>query len=140
MMKRFLIGLVVALIAFGGSVQQSLALPQFKKAFDEKYTNKSENAEFKAAAKKEGCNICHVKGEKEKSKQNDYGKELNKLIEGDAEHRLKDAEAAGNKDEELKKILAELDEAFKKVEAMKNADGETYGDRLKGSKLPVEQK
>lgn len=134
-MRVSAIAIIIAVLTMGGLVQPGFAMPQFKKAFDEKYTNKSDNDEFKAAAKKEGCNICHIKGEK-KNVQNDYGKELAKLIEGDAEHRLKDADAEGKKDEELEKILKELDAAFPKVEEMKNKAGETFGARMKEHKLP----
>jgi len=138
-MVRLFAGVAVVAVTLSMLVPSAQALPPFKNAFDAKYVKESENTEWQALAKKEGCNICHVKGEKEKNKQNAYGKELNKLIEGDAANRQKEAKAAGTLDEENEKLLKELDEAFKKVEEMKSPTGETFGELLKAGKLPVTQ-
>ena len=89
------------LLLLGGIVtlsywaSQAQALPQFKKAFEEKYVANSTNAEFKAAFKKEGCSVCHVKGDKEKSHRNDYGKALSKFTGGTVQKDLEAAKASG---------------------------------------------
>ncbi|MFO0912450.1 MAG: hypothetical protein U0795_05815 [Pirellulales bacterium] len=138
-MVRLFAGFAIAAVAFGVLTSTAQALPPFKNAFEQKYVKDSTNADWQALVKKEGCNICHVKGEKEKNKQNAYGKELNKLIEGDAQARLKEAKANGTDKEETEKLLKELDAAFKKVEEMKSPTGETFGELLKAGKLPVTQ-
>jgi hypothetical protein len=136
-MVRLLAGALVTTIAVTMLIPSAQALPAFKTAFEKKYVKTSDNAEFQAVFKKETCNVCHIKGEKEKTKQNAYGKELNKLIEGDANIRMKEARANGKLDEETKKLLDELEIAFKKVEEMKAPSGPTYGELLKDGKFPV---
>ena len=117
------------------------ALPDFKKAFDEKYTKESDNEEFKKAVKDQGCNVCHIKG-KNKKERNAYGNALADLIEGDAQKRIKDAGDKAAQDKEKAKLVEEFKKALEKVEEMKideeKEDSETYGARLKDHKLPVE--
>ncbi len=127
-----------ALVA--GSAGTCQALPPFKKAFDDRYVKPSTDEAFKESAKKAGCNLCHV-DKKPKKEQNAYGSELAKLIEGDAQHRLKDAKAAGGEageTAEKEKIMKELEKAFDEVEKKDAPTGDKYGDRLKASKLPLE--
>ena len=136
-MKKFqLIGLFGLLVLLFGAVQSAHALPKFKAAFEKRYTEENDNEEFKAAVKKEACNVCHVKGEK-KDVRNSYGEALSKLIEGEAQQRLKDA---SDKMAEEEKILKELEEAFGKVESEKvdekNPSSPTFGDLLKQGQLP----
>ena len=115
-------------IAVGISIAPSAnALPDFKKEFQKKYINDGSD-ELKAAFKKSSCNTCHIKGKK-KTEVNNYGAEIAKLVEGSAKKRLKT-----EKEEVLKEFKKALDEVAKK----KNDDDETYGDRLKAGKLPVE--
>lgn len=131
----------ISLIVLGGLVilglftSESHALPPFKKAFDAKYVQPANDPVFAKDAEAAGCMICHVKGAK-KSVRNPYGEALAKLIDGDAEHRIKDAAKAGNKAAETTKVLKELDAAFSKVEAEKSPSGPTYGELLKQHKLP----
>jgi hypothetical protein len=138
-MNRF----VVFVLAFGCfacvRVPQASALPEFKKAFEAKYVDKEKNKEFAAVVKKAGCNVCHVKGQKDKSPQNAYGKELNKLVPGDAADRKKEAGDDAAKKEAVKaELLQEIEEAFKQVESMKLPDTEqTYIERIKEGLLPV---
>lgn len=113
-------------------------LPQFKKAFEEKYEVK-QNPEYKALMRKAGCNACHIKGEQDKSMQNDYGKALNELIEGSAKQRL-DAAKEISRDEqkaELAKLVDEFKAALDEVDKKTNEAGETYGDRIRAGQLPV---
>ena len=137
-MSRILI-IVTATFVFGSVTPHPvLALPDFKKAFQKKYVDK-DNEAYTQVFRKSACNTCHVKGEK-KSVHNDYGKHLSKLIQGNAKQRLKDAKSSGNADEVKAEVLRELDAAFEKVAKMKTSkeSDETFGDRIKAGKLPVE--
>lgn len=136
MSKIQVVGLSAVLLVFG-VVSNVSAMPKFKKAFEDKYVQKHPSKEFQELAKKEGCNVCHVKGEK-KDVRNAYGDALAKLIEGDAQKRIKDA---SDKTTEEEKVLKELDEAFGKVEAQKineeDDSSPTYGDKIKAGQLPA---
>ena len=133
-MRKLVLICLSTMVAFSNGLV--FGLPPFKKAFDVKYVKDSDNADFKAAFRKQGCNVCHIKGEK-KDKQNPYGEELAKFIEGDAKQRTKEA-GDDEKAEVKKQILKELDEAFGKVEKIENEAGEAFGERIKSGKLPVE--
>jgi cytochrome c551/c552 len=135
----------VGFLLLGGIVtmsywaSQAHALPPFKTAFEKKYVADSTSDDFKAAFKKEGCNVCHVKG-KEKTVRNDYGKALAKFTGGSVAKQLKAAKAGGGdagQKAELDKVLKTLDDAFDKVEAEKSPSGMTYGDLIKAGKLPA---
>lgn len=129
--------LATALVAWLAPTAQALA--PFKKAFEEKYVDKSSSEDFKGAFKKESCNTCHVKGKK-KEERNAYGDELEKLIEGNANERIREARKNGKEagDAETAKILEELNKAFDEVAKMKAKDGGTYGERIEAGKLPVD--
>lgn len=138
-MKRFVV-CILALVCFACmSVPEASALTEFKKAFTKKYTDKEKNKEFATTVRKAGCFVCHVKGQKERSPQNAYGKELNKLIEGDAVDRKKEAgDSAAEKAAVKAELLKELEEAFKKVESVKLPNNEkTVIERIKEGMLPV---
>lgn len=138
-MKRFVV-LMLAVACFAClSVPQASALPEFKKAFEKKYTDKEKNKDYALKVKKAGCNVCHVKGQKDKSPQNAYGKALNKLIEGDAADRKKAAGDDADKKAEIKAtLLKELDAAFKKSETTKLPEmDQTILERIKEGLLPV---
>ena len=115
------------------------AMPRFKKEFDTRWIDKNTDADFKETAKKQSCNICHVKG-KPKATHNDFGKALEELIPGSAKARLDAASGMGDeaKEAETNKLVEEFKSALEKVERVKAADGSTYGDRLKSHKLPVD--
>jgi hypothetical protein len=121
--------------------RQANALPELKKAFYETYTKKSDDMAFKDAVKKQGCNVCHVKGKK-KDERNVYGNALAELIEGSAKERIDKAGDAAAKTKEKAKLVQEIEDAFKKVEEQKvdpeKEDSETFGERLHANKLPVE--
>ena len=139
-MKNIGLTLLAVLFAFGAvTVQPAVALPPFKNAFLKKYTDKEKAPEFTKVARKAGCNACHVKGEKDKHVKNEYGAALDKLIEGDASKRIKEASEKGadEKKQVTEAILAELETAFEKAAEMKNKDGVKFGDMLKENKLPT---
>ena len=147
-MKYIRLTMFAVLVFFGfQAVQPASALPEFKKAFLAKYGDKEKNPEFYTVLRKANCDVCHVKGEKDKHKKNEYGKALDKLIKGDAKHRMDDAKKEAAKESEEKAlaakkavqatILKELEVAFKKVAEMKGKDGTKFGDNLKEGKLPT---
>jgi len=124
-----LVALFVAMVPC--ATQPAHALPAFKQAFEDRYTKDSTNEDFKDAVKKTGCNICHVKGEKDKEVRNAYGDLLAKLIEGEAKDRIKT---------EKEKVLKEFEEAMTKAEKEKGPDDVPYGELFKSGKLPPSEK
>lgn len=114
-----------------------MGLTEFKKSFTEKYAGKTTDPDWQKMVRRAGCNVCHIPGKK-KEEHNPYGQSLEDLIPGNAEERHKAAKSEGREKEEMAKILAELEEAFTKVEAMEASPGETYGDRIRAGKLPVD--
>lgn len=137
-MKKFGITLIAAAVLAVTFASPASALPEFKKAFAEKYTDKDANEDYYNVVKKAGCNVCHVKGE-DKDVRNAYGDELAKLIEGDAGKRKKDVkdESKEKKDAVKAKILEELEAAWDTAAGKENADGTKFGELIKEGKLPV---
>jgi hypothetical protein len=135
-MKRFAVWCAVSVASVGVLAPSVQAMSEFKKAFQEKYVDKSGNEAFKAAFQKASCNVCHLKGKK-KEERNDYGKELAELIEGNATERLK--VPADQKDKVKADILKELEKAFDEVAKKKSASGETYGNLIQAGQLPFTQ-
>lgn len=135
-MKKVCSLIVTAAVAAAGSAGVAHALPPFKKAFEEKYVEPSDNDVFKDTFKKASCNACHVKGEP-KDVNNVYGEALAALIVGSAKDRLAESRDNGTKDAVEAQVLKELQEAFGKAESAK-ADGaaESFGDLIKAGKLP----
>ena len=113
MIKKVLVTGIALATALFVCVSSVNAMAEFKKAFGDKYVKPKKNEEFTKVVRKAGCYVCHVKGQKEKTPQNKYGKELNKLIAGNAKERKDKAKEAGTSAEEKAKLLKELDAAFK---------------------------
>lgn len=111
------------------STRPARAIPAFKAEFDAKYVKKdSTDPAEKAlaeAVKEVKCNVCHVGTDKKQ--RNAYGQALAELLDK--------KEDAKNKQK--------IQEALDKVAAMKcdpeKPDGPTFGDLLKGGKLPAEK-
>lgn len=139
MLKKFVIMFLTGAVAVTALNSDAVALPEFKKAFDLKYVKKSKHESLKADFKKASCGTCHVGKKKTEKDQNEYGKELAKLIQGNAKKRKSEAtKESKEKGAEVKKvILKELEAAFTKLEKMKRKDGKVYGELLKAGKLPV---
>ena len=142
-MKKFNVAGICGILVMFGVVPSAWAMPQFKSAFEKRYVNDSNDEAFKATAKKESCNACHVKGENKKVR-NAYGEALAKLIEGDAQQRMKDAGTDAAKTKAvLDALLGELEKAFDETEAMhideKDESSPTYGELLKSGKLPASE-
>jgi len=107
----------------------ALAIPNFKKQFEAKYADKEGTDAQKAVSKAmgagtKGCLVCHMG--KSKKMRNPYGMALSELLDK----------------KEDKDNMEKIDEALEKVAKMKvdpnKSDSETFGDRLKAGKLPVE--
>ena len=120
-MKKFGVTLLAAVALSIGFSSPALAIPGFKKAFDDRYP------ELKSVSDEQKCNLCHFG--KSKKNKNDYGLALSELLKKDnfKEERVK---------AEPDKVKAEYDAAFKKVEEGKSKGGETFGERLKAKKAP----
>ena len=138
-MKKLILLSSVCLLGVALITPDARAIAPFKKAFFEKYVDKSDNEELKEKFKKASCYTCHVKGEK-KEVRNAYGQELAKLIEGDASARIKEAGKSGDdaRTAEQDKILKELDKAFDTVAKKESKSKVKYGDFLKQGQLPSE--
>ena len=134
-----ILAIAITTIALTGD---AYALAPFKKAFEKKYLANHKNEEYQKLAKKTGCNVCHVSKAK-KNFRNEYGEMLAKLIEGDAQDRIKAAKKEGGPEAEKKekaKVAEELEKAFDKVlkEKSDGGKGPTYEELIKEGKLPVE--
>jgi hypothetical protein len=139
MMKVLIASMAAMFLVSSLFVSPAKALPDFKKAFEAKYVTNSNSEDLKEAFKAAGCNVCHVKGNNNKKARNPYGAALSKITGGHVAADLKSAKDTGGDDAraaKLKEILKTLDGAFDKVEAQKSASGQTYGEMLKGGKLP----
>lgn len=90
------------------------ARPQYKKAFDGKYSK---------TLKKTNCFICHDKENPEdKKKHNAYGKAVKASLPGKINEK------------DAKKVAKMLDEAAKKDSG---TEGKTFGDLIKDGKRPA---
>jgi hypothetical protein len=126
-----LVCLAVVAALFATRPDAANALPEFKKEFDKKYAPDGGSAEQRALAeaiKVAKCNVCHdpkkgPDGLESKKNHNPYGKALQQYI-------LK-------KD---KKDIAKILKALETVEAEKAPDGKSWGEKIKGGKLPFETK
>lgn len=132
------IGLVASVITICSPPQTAVAIPPFKKAFEQKYAAVLEDQEVKKTFRKANCNICHLKGKK-KDVRNAYGSQLAELIEGGAKERIDIAKEAG--DEQVKavteQLVAELNEALVQAEEMEKEPGQKFGEIIKSGALPV---
>ncbi|OYP28975.1 hypothetical protein [Rhodopirellula sp. MGV] len=125
-MKRF----AILFGCFALLASPALATSDFNKMWKEKYISGDDaNEDLKKTARKHGCYICHVSGEK-KDVRNEYGKAVHKYLK--AEDFPKDW-IKDNPEEARKKIFAGLDEAAKE----KSKDGDLFGDKMKAGKVPA---
>ena len=111
-MRRMIACAVATLLISSLLYNGADARPQYKSAFQKKYTKV-------AANNKITCDACHVKGEKDKKKRNNYGTALAKIVKKN------------------EKDKAKIGEALTKAEKEKSGtDGKTFGDLLNDGKLP----
>ena len=126
-MKKFAVALVASALAVIISQRLAYPLPQFMAEFKAMYIKPDGTEKEKALAaafEKSKCNTCHGKnaeGKDDKKVRNVYGAALGKLLK---------KEDAMNKE----KIIKSLEQ----IESEKpKADGPTFGELLKGGKLPA---
>jgi hypothetical protein len=130
-MKRLTaLSLLFAAVASSSFLAESAqAFGDFGTVFKQHYLGKDVDPDFVKTMKKEGCNVCHVKGQ-DKKKRNEYGQALDKYIDKKdfPKNYFKE-----NKEEATKKIV----EALKKAEAEKSESGQTFADRIKANEKPA---
>lgn len=132
-MKKFVALSLCLIVGIAASFRAATAVPPFSNEFKSKYIkpdgDEKEKKLAEAYGKVAGCLICHEKDDKGKAntkKRNAYGKAL-------GEHIKK----ADSKDKE--KIQKALDTVFdEKIDKEDKEAKETWGDRIKEGKLPVE--
>ena len=114
---RKMIACAVAALLIGSVLYSGAdARPQYKSAFEKKYPKVK-------AANKITCDACHVKGEKNKKKRNNYGTALAKAVKKNEKDKGK------------------IDDALVKTEKEKSAiKDKTFGDLLTDAKLPASTK
>ena len=115
-------------------------LPPWKPKFKEMFVDDGPASLQTAFADKVigSCKVCHINGE-EKNVRNPFGVELDRLIEGNAGGRLKEAAAKGEdaKAAAQAQIDKELLIALDKVLNLPSpSGGGTYRERIKAGKLP----
>ena len=134
MMRALLLTMIVATV----TASQAMAIGELKKEWTDKYAG-DDSGEFKSAARKAGCYVCHVKGVKDKKtaeSRNEYGSAMSAFLK--SKDMTIDALKAKYKDaatkEEATKMMITM---FEKVNEEKAKDGETFGAKIKAGKLPA---
>jgi CxxC motif-containing protein (DUF1111 family) len=126
MKKWIYLPLFLAVVGF--NISPAMAIKQFNDQFTATYAKDSKNEEFKKLVDEAKCNVCHIKDENKK-KRNEYGDAVAEFL------RKKDFPADRFK-KEPEKCKEEIEAAFKKVEEKKAKDGKTFGEKLKEGLLP----
>ncbi|MEM6468875.1 MAG: hypothetical protein AAF802_04850 [Planctomycetota bacterium] len=126
-MKRFSIFLsCIALLA-----TPSFATSEFNKQWKAKYLSGDDvGDDFKKAARKQSCYICHVVKQDKKKVQNEYGKSVKEFLKAKDFPRDYVKE---NPEEVKEKIFAGLEKAGKK----KSKDGKVFEDKIKAGLIPA---
>jgi hypothetical protein len=125
-------GLAVALLVAVGVLaapETALAINEFKREFIKKYAGENAPAEFKGVVEAAGCNICHIRGQN-KRERNEYGMALSKFLKV-VDFQGPNKKFAGG---EAEKIIAD---ALGKAEMDKSKSGATFGEVIKQGKLPA---
>lgn len=134
-MTRVLMLTIVAAVTALSATNAS-AIGELKKEWGEKY---AANGNYKTVARKASCNVCHVKGVKDKKSEegrNEYGKAMAAYLKSkdikidDLKAKYKDA---ATKEEAIKDMIAMFEAANKE----KSSDGETFGKKISEGKLPA---
>ncbi|TVP99283.1 MAG: hypothetical protein EA381_10350 [Planctomycetaceae bacterium] len=124
-MRRFVLALGCTFLL----VAPAFATNEFNKEWKEHYTGEGADEDFVKTARRAGCNVCHVKGEK-KTERNEYGQAVRELL--NKEDFTKEwVQANPEKAKEL--IVAGL----KKAGESKSSDGKTFAAKLKAGELPA---
>ncbi len=121
---------IIALLAMVGLfASNAFATADFNKEWKAMYLTDDASAEFSSAAKKAGCNVCHVKGEK-KDARNEYGKAVHEFLD------KKDFPKEFIK-ENPEKAKQMIQDGLKKSAEKKSSDGKTFGEKIKAGTLPA---
>jgi hypothetical protein len=107
----------------------ALATNEFAKEWKDHYATDEANADFVAASRKAGCNVCHVKGEK-KTERNEYGKAIKEFLK--KEDFTKDW-VKENPEKAKELIVAGLKKAGEKS----SSSGKTFAEKIAGGELPA---
>jgi hypothetical protein len=108
-----------------------LATSDFNKQWKSKYlSDEKVDPDFKKAAGKQGCYICHVYKEDKKKVRNEYGKAIHKFLKAEdfPKEWIKE-----NPDEFKKKVFEGLDKAGE----LKSTDGKTFAEKIKNNEFPA---
>ena len=110
----------------------AMAITEFNKQWKAKFLSEDASAEFKRAAKKAGCNVCHVKGKK-KDVVNSFGKEVGELVKDmDITQRI---EKVKKEDKEVRdavreELTAEFDKILDVLGKKEAPSGKTYAEAI----------
>ena len=107
----------------------ALATNEFAKEWKDHYATDEADKIFVAAARKAGCNVCHVKGEK-KTEHNEYGKAVKEFL--DKEDFTKEW-VKENPEKAKELIVAGLKMAGEKS----SSDGKKFAEKIAAGLLPA---
>ena len=95
-----------------------------------------------AAAKKQRCNVCHLKGKK-KAERNEFGMRLSKALQAELKFggkaitdALKSSAPEETREKVTKAFYTCLDKSLKEHVTEGDESSETFGDRVKRGELP----
>lgn len=129
-MKRFVLfgclAYTAATLIFAPS---AMAISAFNKQWKADYLGEDAPEDLKAAGKKAGCYVCHVKGEK-KTVRNEYGDAVHKLLKKEdfSKEYLK---------EKPEEAAEKMTEGFKKAGEAKSSDGKAFAAKIAAGELPA---
>lgn len=108
----------------------AMAISEFGKQWKDEFLGDAASEDFKAAGRKAGCYVCHVKDQDKKKVRNEYGNAVQEYLKA-ADFPKEYLKA--NPEEAKAKIL----EGFKKAAEHESSDGEKFGEKIKANKLPA---
>ncbi|QDV67301.1 hypothetical protein Poly24_09940 [Rosistilla carotiformis] len=125
-------------IAMTVTASQAMAIGELKKEWSTKYAG-DDSGDFKTVARKAGCNVCHVKGVKDKKSaegRNEYGTAMAAFLKG-KDIKIDDLKAQYKDDSTKDAAVKTMMSMFETVNAEKSKDGETFGAKISAGKLPA---
>ncbi|HTN76578.1 MAG TPA: hypothetical protein VL096_15065 [Pirellulaceae bacterium] len=128
-MKKLSLVLILGVMAWVLPCGDAQAIPLFFAKFEAKY-GAGATPEFAALIKETKCNICHVKDAKSKKERSPYGEALH---EAGLDKKAFPKDRVENEGPAVEK---EIYAAFEKAAAAKSPSGATFGEDIKGGKLP----
>lgn len=107
----------------------ALATNEFNKEWRAHYLTDSAPEMLTPAARRAGCNVCHIRGEK-KTEHNEYGLAAKEFLD---KEKLTKEFVQANPEKAKQLILQGLQKAGDK----KSKDGKTFAQKLKDGQLPA---